>query len=365
MRKRARLTRWVLLIALLMPVVASAQVSTETIDGKLDQILKEFNALQHRLDVVEKGIDDLMWQERLGDIAIVDKVFMYGPPLARESNPTGQGAGNPVKLWSYVFIPSDFDPSEKYPLIVFPHGGVHASFTTYYTHIVRELVTQGYVIVAVEYRGSTGYGGSMYRKIDYGGLEVEDTDFSRQFMLDNYSFINKNRVGIIGWSHGGLITLMNIFDHPDHYQAAFAGVPVSDVIARMGYKNQAYRDLYEADYHIGKSADEDVKEYRRRSPVWNVHKMKDTPLLIHTNTNDEDVNVLEVEHLIRALKAEGKKFEYKVFDEMPGGHSFDRMDTKAAREIRLDIYKFLARHLNPANPFKSLSDLNQAAYQAN
>jgi dipeptidyl aminopeptidase/acylaminoacyl peptidase len=287
---------------------------------------------------------------------------MDGPPLAKEATPAAQGAGNPVKFWSYVFIPADFDPTQKYPLIVFAHGGVHANFTTYYIHIIRELVAQKYVVVAPEYRGSTGYGEGMYRKIDYGGLEVEDVDFSRQFMLDSYPFVDKGRVGIIGWSHGGLISLMDIFDHPDHYQAAFAGCPVSDLIARMGYKDQEYRDLYEAEYHIGKSADQDVKEYRRRSPAWNVQKMKDTPLLIHTNTNDEDVNVLEVEHLIKSLKAEGKKFEYKIFEEMPGGHSFDRMDTSAAREIRLDIYQFLARYLKPANPLKTLDELNRVAY---
>ena len=57
-------------------------------------------------------------------------------------------------------------------------------------------------------------------------------------MLDNYNFIDKNRVGIMGWNHGGLITLMNIFDHPQDYQVAFAGIPVSDLIARMGYHDQ-------------------------------------------------------------------------------------------------------------------------------
>lgn len=131
-------------------------------------------------------------------------------------------------------------------------------------------------------------------------------------MIENYGFIDKNRVGIVGWSHGGLITLMNIFNFPDDYKVAFAGVPVSDIVARMGYYHDDYRKLFETDYHIGKSAHEDVNEYRRRSPAWNTHKFKDTPLLIHTNTNDEDVNVLEVEHLIKSLKADNKKFEYEI-----------------------------------------------------
>jgi dienelactone hydrolase len=80
--------------------------------------------------------------------------------------------------------------------------------------------------------------------------------------------------------------------------------------------------------------------------VWNAQKLQ-TPLLIHTNTNDEDVNVLEVEELIRALKAEGKKFEYKIYQDAPGGHMFNRLDTKLARESRAEVYKFLAQYLKP------------------
>ncbi|HDR89289.1 MAG TPA: S9 family peptidase [Bacteroidetes bacterium] len=353
---------WITLgIALMSATLLKAQTD-QGLHEEISRLQRAFESLNHRLDVLEKNIDDVLWFERVGDVAVIDKVYMYGPPLWKESNPTAMGAGNPVKFWSYIFFPRDLDPGKKYPLIVFPHGGVHADFTTYYTHIVRELVSQGYVIVAAEYRGSTGYGASHYRKIDYGGLEVEDVYSSRNYMIENYPFIDKNRVGIIGWSHGGLITLFNIFNHPDDYKVAFAGVPVSDLIARMGYMTQGYRDLYSADYHIGQTAHENVAEYRRRSPAWNAEKLQ-TPLLIHTNTSDDDVNVLEVEHLIKSLKAEGKPFEYKIFQEAPGGHSFDRLDTRMAREIRLNIYAFLARYLDPPKPFRNLQDLQKAGYK--
>lgn len=340
----------------------TAQENTDKMGTIISNLEKVNNTLHHRIDVLEKSIDDLMWFQRLGDVAYIDKLYMTGPPLWKEKNKNAQGAGNPTKFWSYVFIPKNIDPSKKYPLIVFPHGGVHADFTTYYTHIVRELIAQGYIIIAAEYRGSTGYGESHYKKIDYGGLETEDVYASRNYMIENYDIVDEKRVGIIGWSHGGLIALFNIFDHPNSYQVAYAGVPVSDLIARMGYKDQDYRDLYEADFHIGESADDNVEEYRRRSPAWNTHKMKDTPLLIHTNTNDADVNVLEVEHLIKSLKADDKKFEYKIFQDIPGGHSFNRTDTKIAQEIRVEIYEFLAKQLNPPSPISTVKELRKAAY---
>ncbi len=346
---------------LLAPLMLQAQDPVSELDDLKKSMDKNYERLRHRLDELEKSIDDILWYNKVGDVAFIDKVYIYGPPLAHEKNPTAQGAGNPVKFRTYIFIPKGIDPGKKYPLIVFPHGGVHSNFTTYYAHIIRELMYQQYIVVAAEYRGSTGYGASFYRKIDYGGREVEDVDYSRQYMLDNYEIVDPKKVGIIGWSHGGLITLMNLFDHPGHYKVGYAGVPVSDLIARMGYKTQSYRDLYSADYHIGKTAYEDVNEYRRRSPAWNAEKLK-TPLLIHTNTNDADVNVLEVEHLIQALKAAGKDFEYKIFQDIPGGHSFNRMDTKIAKEIRVDIYKFLDRYLHPPRPIKTLKELQKAAY---
>ncbi len=342
----------------------TSTLAQDNISKDIQEIKKQNDDLQHRLDELEKSIDDIIWFQRVGDAAFIDKVYITGPPLWKEKNPDGQGTGNPTKFWSYVFIPKNLDLSKKYPLIVFPHGGVHANFSTYYTHIVKELIAQQYIVVAAEYRGSTGYGKSHYEKIDYGGLEVEDVDASRQFMIDNYDFVDANRVGILGWSHGGLIALMNIFRYPGNYMVAFAGVPVSDLVSRMGYKDQSYRDLYEADYHIGQSAEENVEEYRKRSPIWHADKLK-TPLLIHTNTNDEDVNVLEVELLINALKAAGKDFEYEIFKDLPGGHSFDRLDTKKAREIRVKIYNFINKYLKPPKPIRGVDDINKAAYQSN
>jgi len=101
---------------------------------------------------------------------------------------------------------------------------------------------------------------------------------------------------------------------------------------------------YRDDYHIGRTANEDVEEYRRRSPAWNAEKLR-TPLLVHATTNDRDVNVLEVEHLIAQLKAAGKSFQHKIYQDAPGGHSFNRTDTPLARESRREIYAFLEQHL--------------------
>ena len=348
----------VLAVTLLM---GGAFLSAQGGGAKEESDQKRWDALDHRLNQLEKAVDDILWFQRLSDVAWVDKLFIAGPPPARIDEPTLMGAKNPVKFWTYLFLPKAMKRGEKLPLLILPHGGVHANFTTYHTHIVRELVSQGYAVAAPEYRGSTGYGAGFYRQVDYGGLEVEDVDAARKTLLECYGFLDSRRVGLIGWSHGGLITLMNLFQHPQAYAVGFAGVPVSDLVARMGYSDDEYRELFSAKYHIGKDAREDVNEYRRRSPVFHASKLQ-TPLLIHTNTNDDDVYVLEVESLINALKANGKKFSWEIFQDAPGGHSFDRIDTPLARKTRLKIYAFLADYLHPRKPITSLELLDEAGY---
>jgi dipeptidyl aminopeptidase/acylaminoacyl peptidase len=296
-------------------------------------------------DQVLKALDDLEWRLKLSDIADVDKISYASLPPHRVPNPTAPGAGNPLIVHAYTFIPKKVDRARKQPLLVLAHQGIHGSVSSSELgHIMRELVTQGYSVIAPDYRGSSGYGQGLYNEIDYGGREVDDVFAARQWMLDTYSFFDPKRIGMIGWSHGGFITLMNILQHPDAFAVAYAGVPVSDLVLRLGYQTDQYRALYSAPYHIGKTVREDIKEYERRSPITYVSKLA-TPLLIHTNTNDEDVNVLEVERLITALKAEGKQFEYKIYENAPGGHMFNRLDNELARQSREEIYKFLAKYL--------------------
>jgi len=332
-------------------VLNAARAQTNSADALQERLRNLEEALDFTEQRLEKRINDLLWFQRLGDVAEVDKVRYTGPPARVTNNPTGQGAGNQIIVAAYTFLPKKFK-NEKLPLLVLVHGGVHSDVKPDGdARVVSELIEQGYAIIAPDYRGSTGYGRDYWQLIDYGGLENEDVLAGKTWMLENHPNVDPERVGILGWSHGGMIALMNVFEHPQDYKAAYAGVPVSDLVARMGYKDQGYRDLFSAPYHLGKTAADNVAEYRRRSPAWNAEKLQ-TPLLIHTTTNDEDVNVLEVEHLIKSLQAAGKSFEHKIYTNAPGAHAFNRLDTKLAQDSRQEIYRFLAKHLRPPNPVK-------------
>jgi dipeptidyl aminopeptidase/acylaminoacyl peptidase len=347
------MSRIILLVALWFSVQFSlAQPATNTSADATQQRLK---SLEESLSFVKhdlaKAVGDVLWFQRLADIAMVDKVRFTGPPARVTNNPTAQNAGLELIISAYTFIPKATEARAKLPLLVFVHGGVHGDMNPENAHLVREMIAQGYAVIAPDYRGSSGYGSEFWKQMDYGGLEIEDVFAAKKWMLENHANIDPERVGILGWSHGGLITLMNLFEHPKDFRVGYAGVPVSDLVARMGYKGQGYRDEFSAATHIGKSAEDNVKEYRRRSPVAHAEKLQ-SPLLIHTTTNDEDVNALEVEALINALKAAEKKFEYRIYTNAPGGHAFNRLDTAFAKESRNEVWKFLAKYLKPANPVK-------------
>ena len=271
-------------------------------------------------DALIKALEVQKWYAQLGDIAEVNEIRYTSAPRHKPPNPTAPGAKNPLIIHAMTFVPKNLDRTRKQPLIVFAHQGVHSDFGHDYEYgPVKELVQQGYSVIGPDYRGSTGYGAAFFNEIDYGGLEVEDVYRAGASMLENYDFLDPKRVGIMGWSHGGFITLMNILLHPGDYAAAYAGVPVTDLVLRLGYHDAAYQAIFSAPQHIGKTVQGDIQEYLKRSPITYADKLE-TPLLIHGNTNDEDVNVIEVQRFVSALKAAGKKFEYRIYEDAPGGH---------------------------------------------
>lgn len=320
-------------------------------------VLKRIQGMEESLGFMEsklaRGLNDLMWWQRLADAAHINKVRFTGPPNSAASSTNKPGGTNEVIISAYTFLPKS--APRKVPLIVFAHGEIHGNVTTDEEPvIVRELVEQGYAVIAPDYRGSSGYGGDFWRQIDYGGLEVEDVFAARNWMIENEKRVDARRVGIIGWSHGGLIAMLNAFAYPNAYQAVYAGVPVTDLITRIKYRGEGYEELFAAPFHIGKTVKEAPDEYERRSPIKHVDKLR-TPLLIHGNTSDEDVRVIEIEKVIAALQTAEKPFSYRIYTNAPGGHHFNRLDTPLARSSRDEVYAFLERYLKPPRPGKHRS----------
>jgi dipeptidyl aminopeptidase/acylaminoacyl peptidase len=132
---------------------------------------------------------------------------------------------------AYLFQPLQKRGPRGHAAMIWVHGGVHGNWAITYFPFVKEAVQRGYVIIAPEYRGSTGYGEAHHMAIDYGGKEVDDV-ISAYDYLRTLPHVDADRVGMMGWSHGGYITLLSLFRDRHPFKAGAAIVPVTNLIFR-------------------------------------------------------------------------------------------------------------------------------------
>lgn len=331
-------------LAAFLSVASCAGQTTNDLEARIRGLEERLSHVEARL---VRQLDEQLWFQQLEPIAECEKVSFTGPA---PHNSNAEAGSNRVVVSAMTFMPRRRPHFGKLPLIVLAHGEIHGNAASYeHQQVIAELIRLGYAVIVPDYRGSAGYGADFFKLIDYGGLEVEDVHAGRQFMLERYQNIDRRRVGMIGWSHGGLIALMTVFAHSEDYAVCYAGVPVSDLEERIRIRGKEYEQLFSAPYHIGKTVAEAPEEYRKRSPAANASKLR-VPLLIQANTNDEDVTAREISKLIEALKTAGKDFQYHLYTNAPGGHLFNRLDTEFARDSRREIYAFLGRRLRPPYP---------------
>ncbi len=212
--------------------------------------------------------------------------------------------------------------------MIWVHGGVHGQWGSGLLPFVKEAVQRGYVIVTPDYRGSTGFGKDHYLAIDYGGREIDDVESAVAY-LKTLPYVDPDRIGVMGWSHGGLIASMMAMRKQPAVKASAAIVPVTNLVFRLSYKGPTYQRSYAAESTLVGLPFEKREEYIKRSPLYNVENLS-IPLLVHVSTNDEDVNYVEDQQLVwklRAMKPELSETMVYV-DPAPWGssvgHAFSR-----------------------------------------
>ena len=239
---------------------------------------------------------------------------------------------------AYLFQPLKKRGARGHAAMVWVHGGVHGNWGITMFPFVREAVERGYVIICPEYRGSTGYGEKHHNAIDYGGYEVDDTMSAVEF-LKTLPHVDQDRLGMMGWSHGGYITLLSLFRETTPFKAGAAIVPVTNLVFRLSYKGPTYQRQFATQTRIQGLPFEKRDLYIERSPLYHVDKLK-TPLLVHVATNDTDVDFVEDQQIVDALRSRKPDLaETKVYvDPAPwggsGGHAFSRrVDPKTLERV--------------------------------
>ncbi len=230
-------------------------------------------------------------------------------------------------------------PPKKYPAVVFVHGAGYAqsvmkqwgSYSVLSFVFNNHLAQRGYVVLDLDYRGSSGYGRDWRSEVylHLGGLDLED-EISGVEYLKTLGFVDTERVGIWGISYGGFMTDMAMFKAGEVFRAGAAWASVTD------WEN--YNPTYTRERLT--TPRENMEAYRRSSPIHFSAGLKG-PLLILHGLGDDNVHVQDDVQLVEKLVHEGKSFEVMFYPEE--NHGFVRDETLVDAYTR--TAEFFDRHL--------------------
>jgi dipeptidyl-peptidase 4 len=241
-----------------------------------------------------------------------------------------------VSLNCSMIKPPNFDPSKKYPVLVYTYGGPHAQVVVNgwggSNFLWHQLMAQkGYIIFSLDNRGSAGRGHVFEKPIHYhlGAQELADQRDGVAW-LQQQPFVDGTRIGIWGWSYGGHMTLHAMFNAPGVFKAGFAGGPVT---------NWRYYDTIYTERYMGLMPQRE-ESYKESSPVTNAAKLQGKLLIAH-GTGDDNVHYSNTLAVINALIDAGKFAEVMAF---PGrGHGVS--DPPARRVLMNRVTQFFLDNL--------------------
>jgi dipeptidyl aminopeptidase/acylaminoacyl peptidase len=203
------------------------------------------------------------------------------------------------------------------PAIVHVHGGPTSQHYRWWDRASHWFANNGYVVLAPNIRGSTGYGREFQEanRQDWAGKDLEDVVKGLDW-LAKQRIADPKRVGVYGGSYGGFMTLMSLAMYPDRWAA---GVSVVGVVSWKTMYDTTRGDLREMLVREFGDPKNDAERYRDRSPLTHVSKI-DAPLLVLQGENDPRVPLSEAEQVVAALRSAGKMHEYYVYK--GEGHGF-------------------------------------------
>ncbi|MBL7146845.1 MAG: DPP IV N-terminal domain-containing protein [Phycisphaerae bacterium] len=249
--------------------------------------------------------------------------------------------GDGVVMDAWMIKPGNFDPSRKYPVLVYvygePHvqtvldvwGRVHAD----YHRVIAEL---GYLVVSIDNRGTPAPKGAAWRRSVFGSLGTLSTEDQAAGLLElgrTRPYVDLSRVGIWGWSGGGSNTLNAMFRKPDVYHVGIAVAPKP----QPHLYNASFQEIYMRTREVNPEG------YRQSAPINFAEGLKGDLLIIH-GTGETNTHVQITEGLVDRLIELGKQFDYMAYPNRNHGLREGRGTTM---HLRMLITRYLIEHLPP------------------
>jgi dipeptidyl-peptidase 4 len=213
-----------------------------------------------------------------------------------------------IELNGWMIKPADFDKDKEYPVFMYVYGGPGAQTVEnswgWFNYSWHQMLAQnGYIVVSVDGRG-TGARGEEFKKCTYqelGNLETIDMIETAKY-LGGLEYVDKERIGIWGWSYGGYMTTLCMTKGADYFSTGIAVAPVTN----WRYYDNIYTERFM------RTPQENANGYDDNSPINHVKKLKGNYLLVH-GTGDDNVHVQNSYDLVSALVNANKQFEMQFY----------------------------------------------------
>jgi len=259
--------------------------------------------------------------------------------------PVRYAARDGLEIPGYLTLPKGKTP-KNLPLVMIVHGGPYVHGATWaWSADAAYLASLGYAVLEPAFRGSTGYGGKLYRAgwKQWGRAMQDDLDDGMDWLVAK-GIVDPKRACIMGGSYGGYAVMMGLARNPDRWRCGinFVGVTDINLMFDLSWSDLAYSDFirYTAKETIG-DPDTEAAELKAVSPLENAAKIK-APVLMVYGGQDRRVPVVFGERMRDALRAKGASVEWHVYPDEAHGFLLEKN--------RFDFYArvaaFLDRHLH-------------------
>ncbi|MGH9514095.1 MAG: S9 family peptidase [Terriglobales bacterium] len=243
---------------------------------------------------------------------------------------------------AWVYVTSNMQRNGKNAAIVYIHGGPKSQSVDSFNRFVQHIVNQGYMVIAPNYRGSTGYGKAFEdaNLFDMGGGDLQDVLAAADF-LKQTGYPDPKKMVVMGGSYGGYMTMMAVTKAPDVWAAGVPIVPFVNWFTEIENEDPV---LQQSDLATMGDPKKKADFFRERSPFFFVDQIK-APLLLLAGGHDPRCPKEETIQVVDAIKEHGGVADYKIYENE--GHGFSKV------ENQIDAYRrvtdFLKAHVPPAD----------------